>query len=176
MARWGNLFHWLRRDEELDDEIAFHIEELTHANITQGMSPTEARRHAMIAFGGRDQAKQKLREVHSSALLDSLSFNLKAASRFMRRAPAFSAAVVLILAVGIGANSAVFSAIDAVVLNPLPFPNGDELVALHQQDLKNRDANHFVAPVRLEDWNRLNSTFQAISGYYMDDLSEISGP
>jgi len=85
MARWGNLFHWLRRDEELDDEIAFHIEELTHANITQGMSPTEARRHAMIAFGGRDQAKQKLREVHSSAFLDSLSFNLRAAIRFIRR-------------------------------------------------------------------------------------------
>jgi len=176
MTRWENLFHRLRRDEELDQEITFHIEELTQANIAHGMTPTEARRQAMIAFGGRDQAKQKLREVHSSAFLDSLSFNLRAAIRFIRRAPAFSAAVILILAVGIGANSAVFSAIDAVVLIPLPFPNGDELVALHQHDLKNRDANHFVAPVRLEDWNRLNSTFQAISGYYMDDLSEISGP
>ena len=176
MARWANLFHGLRRDKELDAEIAFHIEELTQANIRHGMTPAEASRHAMIAFGGREQAKQKLREVHSSAFFDSVSFNLKAAIRFMRRAPAFSAAVIVILAVGIGANSAVFSAIDAVVLNPLPFPNGDELVALYQHDLKNRDANRFVAPVRLEDWNRLNSTFQAISGYYLDDLSEISGP
>jgi len=176
MARWANLFHRLHRDEELDEEFAFHIEELTQANITRGMTPTEARRHAMIAFGGRDQAKQKLREVHSSAFVDSLSFNLRAAIRFLRRAPAFSAAVILILAVGIGANSAVFSAIDAVVLNPLPFPNGDELVALYQHDVKNRDANRFVAPVRLEDWSRLNSTFQAISGYYFDDLSETSGP
>jgi putative ABC transport system permease protein len=65
---------------------------------------------------------------------------------------------------------------DAVVLRPLPFPDADELILLGQHDVKNRDANRFVAPVRLEDWNRMNSTFQSISGYYMDDLSETSGP
>ena len=68
-----------------------------------------------------------------------------------------------------------FSAIDAVVLRPLPYPNGDQLVAIYQQDSKGRDANRFVAPVRLENWNQMNSTFQAISGYYLDDLSETSG-
>ncbi len=175
MARWTNRFH-RRQDEELDREIAFHIDELTEVNVANGMTPIEARRQAILTFGGRDQAKQKLREVHSSNFLESLSFNLKAAIRFIRRAPSFSAAIILILAVGIGANSAVFSAIDAVVLRPLPFPNGDELIAIYQQDSKDRDSNHFVAPVRLEDWNRLNSTFQGISGYYMDDLSETSGP
>ena len=76
---------------------------------------------------------------------------------------------------GIGANSAVFSAIDAIILRPLPFPNSNQLVALYQHDYKGRDANPFVAPVRLEEWNRMNSTFQAISGYYLDDLSETSG-
>src|SRR5579864_3717564 len=175
MARWTNRFH-RRQDEELDREIAFHIDELTEVNVANGMTPAEARRQAILTFGGRDQAKQKLREVHSSNFLESLSFNLKAAIRFIRRAPSFSAAIILILAVGIGANSAVFSAIDAVVLRPLPFPNGNELIAIYQQDSKDRDSNHFVAPVRLEDWNRLNSTFQLISGYYMDDLSETSGP
>ena len=59
-----------------------------------------------------------------------------------------------------------------IVLRPLPFPEGDQLVAIYQHDSKGRDANIFVAPVRLEDWNRMNSTFQAISGYYTDDLSE----
>jgi putative ABC transport system permease protein len=163
-------------NEELDREIAFHIEELVAENIARGMSPVEARRQAMIAFGGREQANQALRDVHSWQLLEIALFNLKAALRFIRHAPSFSAAVILILAVGIGANSAVFSAIDAVVLRPLPFPNGDELIAIYQHDSKDRDANHSVAPVRLEDWNRLNSTFQAISGYYLDDLSETSGP
>jgi predicted permease len=171
-----NRFRNRGRDEDLDREIAFHIDELTRENIRKGMTPTEARRQAMIAFGGREQTRQQLRDVSSVAILESIKFNLKAAIRFIRHAPSFSIAVIVILAVAIGANSAVFSAIDAIVLNPLPFPSGDQLTAIYQHDTRNRDANHFVAPVRLEDWNRMNSTFQAISGYYLDDLSEISGP
>src|SRR6476659_2976375 len=115
MAPWTKLFGARRHDEDLDREIAFHIDELTEANIAKGMTAVEARRQAVIAFGGREQAKQTLREVHSSPFLESVAFNLRTAVRFVRRAPAFSAAVTLILAVSIGANSAVFSAIDAVV-------------------------------------------------------------
>lgn len=162
-------------DDTLDREIAFHIEELARSYLVQGMTPEEARRRALIEFGGREQAKQEMREVHVSAFRESIVFNFKAALRFLRKAPSFSAAVILTLALGIGANSAVFSAIDAVVLRPLPYPRGDELLALDQHNSKGRDANRFVAPVRLEDWNRINSTFQAISGYYFDDLSETSG-
>jgi hypothetical protein len=173
MARWSPKSS---RIEELDREIAFHIEELIRENMAEGMSAVEARRQAMIAFGGREQTNQALRDIHSSRLLEATSFNLKAALRFIRRAPSFAAVVILILAVGIGANSAVFSAIDAVVLRPLPFPNADELMAIYQHKAKSRDSNHFVAPVRLEDRNRLNSTFQAMSGYYPDVLSEVSGP
>ena len=62
------------------------------------------------------------------------------------------------------------------MLRPLPFPHGDQLVRISQHDARNRDANTFVAAVRLEDWNRMNSTFSAVTGYYTDDLSEISGP
>jgi predicted permease len=173
MAGW---FGKSRRNEEFDRELAFHIEALVRENIAKGMTPLEARRQAIIVFGGREQTNQAVRDVHSWRLLESVSFNLKAAFRFIRRAPSFSAAVILILAVGIGANSAVFSAIDAVVLRPLPFPHGDRLIAIYQHDSKDRDSNRFVAAVRLEDWNRVNSSFQAISGYYLDDLSETSGP
>ena len=169
------VFRRRPRDQEFDREIAFHIDQLTQAGIAQGLSPDEARRRAILEFGGREQIKQQVREVHLSALRESVAFNLRAALRFLRRSPSFSAAVILVLALAIGANSAVFSAIDAVVLRPLPFPNGDRLVALYQHDVKNRDANTFVAPVRLEDWNRMNSTFTAISGYSMDDMSETSG-
>jgi putative ABC transport system permease protein len=160
----------------LEREIEFHIEELTQANIAQGMTPEEARRWAVVEFGGREQVKQTVREVHVSAFFEALRSNLRAAARFLRKSPTFSLTVILTLALGIGANSAVFSAIDAVVLRPLPFPKGDELIAIYQHDSKGRDANRFVAPTRLEEWNRLNSTFQGISGYYTDDLSEISGP
>ena len=173
---------WLRRgfrkfvpDDAVDREIGFHIEELTQANIAKGMTPEEARRCAVLEFGGREQVTQIIREVHVSAFAEAVGFNLKAALRFLRKSPSFSIAVILTLALGIGANSAVFSAIDAIVLRPLPFPNGDELVALYQHDAKDRDANHFVAPSRLEDWNKMNLTFRSISGYYFDDLSETSG-
>jgi putative ABC transport system permease protein len=160
---------------DVDREIAFHIEELTRANIARGMSPAEARRRAVVEFGGREQVKQQVREVHISAFAAAAVSNLKASLRFLRKSPTFSLAVILTLALGIGANSAVFSAIDAIVLRPLPFPEGDQLMQLSQHDVKGRDANVFVAPARLEDWNRMNSTFQAVSGYYPDDLSETSG-
>lgn len=170
-----NPFARNRRDTALDKEIAFHVEELTRENIAKGMDATEARRQAMIEFGGREQIKQQMREVHSSAWINGIAFNFKSAMRFLRSSPSFSAAIILILALGIGANSAVFSAMDAVILRPLPYPESQQLVVIYQQDVKNRDANRFVAPVRLEDWNRMNSTFQSISGYYTDDLSETSG-
>jgi len=164
---------WLKRrirranqEGVFDQEIAFHLEELTAANIARGMTAAEARRQALLEFGGREQVKQQIREIHSSALFESIIVNLRSAWRFIRRAPSFAMAVILTLAIGIGANSAVFSAIDAVLLRPLPFPHGDELVAVHQFDFKHKSPNMFVAPLRLEDWNRLNSTFQTISGYY----------
>jgi putative ABC transport system permease protein len=161
--------------ESIDREIAHHIDQLTRDYISQGMPPEEALRRARVEFGGTEQVRQTVREVHSSPLADALVFNFKAALRFLRKSPSFSLAVILTLALGIGANSAVFSAIDAVVLRPLPFPNSNQLIQIAQRDVQGRDANRFVAPVRLEDWNRLNSTFQSISGYYFDDLSETSG-
>ncbi len=176
MAWWKNPFRKILRESALNREIAFHIEELIRMNLSKGMSPEEARRQAILEFGGPEQVMQEMREVNTSKFLEIVAFNLKAAIRFIRRSPSFSTAVILTLALGIGANSAVFSAIDAIVLRPLPFPHGDQLVALYQHDSHGRDANRSVAPVRLEDWNRMNSSFQAISGYYLDDLSETSGP
>jgi hypothetical protein len=165
-----------RRDEGVDREIADHVERLTEDFIAQGMSPEEARRRASVEFGGREQVKQQVREVHLWALGEAMRFHVRAAIRFMIKAPGFSLAVILTLALGIGANSAVFSAIDAIVLRPLAFPHGDELVRIYQRNARRSDANTFVAPQRLEDWNRMASTFSGITGYYKDDLSELSGP
>jgi hypothetical protein len=95
MAWWKNFLRGEDLEKELDREIAFHLEELTQLNVAKGMSPAEAHRQAVLDFGGREQVKQNLRDVHSSALLESISLNLKAAIRFMRRSPSFSAAVVL---------------------------------------------------------------------------------
>ena len=100
--------------------------------------------------------------------------HLRYAWRGLRKTPVFTAAVILTLALGIGANSAVFSSIYAVLLRPLPFPDADRLVTLAQVDPK-LPQSAIVAPVRLEDWNRLSHTFEGITGYYSQDDSELSG-
>ncbi len=117
----------------------------------------------------------ELRDVYRVRVIESTLANFKSAFRFIRKSPSFSLAVILTLALGIGANSAVFSAIDAILLRPLPFPNGDQLMRLGQYNPKAKSPQTFVAPVRLEDWNRMNSAFQMMSGYYRDDGSETSG-
>ncbi|HET9743122.1 MAG TPA: ABC transporter permease [Terriglobales bacterium] len=164
-----------RLNREFDRELGFHFEELVEANLAKGMAPEEARRQASVDFGGREQMTERLRETHTIPVIETAMANLRFAFRLMRKNPAFSAAIIFTLALGIGANSAVFSAIDAVLLRPLPFPHGDELMRLIQYKPKEKTLPMAVAPPRVEDWNRMNSTFQAISGYYTEDVSYQSG-
>lgn len=174
---------WIKRmlhpadfDQDLDRELRFHIEELTEENIAKGMTPVEARRQAILAFGGREQVAEELREVHRLPVMETLARNLRFGLRAMRKAPGVSLAVILTLALGIGANSAVFSAIDAILLKPLPFPDGDRLLLIQQFNKESKSPDTVVAPARLEDWNRMTATFQAITGYYTEDGSETSAP
>ncbi len=164
------------REAELNTELQFHLQEVTEAKIAEGLSPEEARRRTLLEFGGSEQVKEECRDVQRLMLLDTAWANLKSALRFIKRSPGFALTIVLTLALGIGANSAVFSAIDAIVLRALPFPDPGELVVLHQHDITEKTPSNSVAPARLEDWNRLNSTFQSISGYYSSNASELSGP
>ena len=179
---WRDFFSFGRssakkpaRDAQLDTELRFHIDALTKENIAAGMSPAEARRQAQLEFGGHEQIKEELRDVYRVQILDAAKTNLKAAFRFLRKSPSFSIAVILTLALGIGANCAVFSAIDAILLKPLPFPESDQIVKLGQLRRNAKTPQTFVAPVRLEDWNRMNTTFQAMTGYYTEQESETTG-
>jgi putative ABC transport system permease protein len=175
MSWWKSLLPKRAPEAKFDSELRFHLDQLTTENIAAGMSPADARRRAMLEFGGQEQLKEELRDVYRIRVLDAASANLKSAFRFIRKSPTFSLTVILTLALAIGANSAVFSAIDAVLLRPLPFPQADQLVLLEQLHLKNQAPQTLTAPVRLEEWHHLNSVFQGISGYYTDDLSESSG-
>ena len=162
-------------DPQYDSELRFHLEKITEENIAAGMTPEEARRRAVLEFGGAEQIKEELRDVQRIPVLETALKNFRWALRFARKSPSFSIVVILTLALGIGANSAVFSAINAVLLRPLAYPDGDKLMSLHQYNPKVKTPQTQIAPVRLEDWNRLNSTFQGIAGYYTADGSETSG-
>jgi putative ABC transport system permease protein len=161
----------LRR--ELDRELAFHLAERADALQAEGLSADEASRVARRRLGNYLLQRDRTRDVDVHQRVDNALRNLRLAARALARTPGFTATVVVTLALGIGANSTVFSAIDAVLLRPLPFPNADRLVTLTQIDRK--ASVSFVAPVRLADWNRMNSTFQAITGYYAQNESEVSG-
>lgn len=168
-----NIFQPDRLQRDLQKELAFHVTERAEELRQAGMSEADAERTAHRQFGNLTTQVEKTRDMDIPERLEATLRNLRLAVRSLMKAPAFSITVILTLALGIGANSAVFSAIDAVLLRPLPFPNGDALLLLTQSRLKSPEPN--VAPVRLEDWNRLNSTLLGITGYYAQDSSETSG-
>jgi putative ABC transport system permease protein len=176
MSWWKSFLPKRASDAQMNSELRFHIDELIDENIAAGMAPEEARRRALLEFGGREQIKEDLRDVYRIRVLDATAANVKSAFHFLRKSPTFSATVILTLALAIGANSAVFSAIDAILLRPLPFPDAYQLMRVDQYNAKTSSPFHLVAPVRLEDWNRLNSTFQALTGFYTEDVSESTGP
>jgi len=175
-VKWIDFFARKSKvEKELDSEIRFHLESTIQQKIAAGMPPEAARREALVEFGGSEQIKEECRHVHRIVSVENTLSNLKSAVRFIRKSPGFSLTVILTLALGIGANSAVFSAIDAILLRPLPFPNASELVALHQHNHTRKNPQSPLAPIRLEEWNRQNSSFQAIAGWYTENVSEISG-
>jgi putative ABC transport system permease protein len=176
MGWTSKLRNLLRRDRvnrDLERELAFHVRERADDLRAAGADSGEALRLARLRFGNYASQAERTREVDIHDSIETAMRNARQSVRALRKAPGFTAAVVATLALGIGANSAVFSAVNAVLLRPLPFPHSERLVTLRQ--VQRGAGQGFVAPVRLEDWNRFNNTFQAISGYYSQDDSETSG-
>jgi predicted permease len=169
---------WKRRralNQKFDSELKFHLDQLIQEKIASGTPEDEARRQAILEFGGPEQLKEELRDIHRLPFLETTLANFQFALRLIRKSPSFSITVILTLALGIGANSAVFSAIDAILIRPLPFPKSSELVELRQFDHTAKGPFISAAPARVEDWNRLSRSFQAITGYYTSDVSDTSG-
>jgi predicted permease len=121
------------RTDEIDKELRFHVDQQIEDNINAGMSPKEARYAALRAFGGMEQTKEQCRDIQRTRFIEEFWQDLRYGLRMLRRSPVFTAVAILSLALGIGANTAIFSLIDAVLLRMLPVENPSELVVLSQQ-------------------------------------------
>ncbi|MGC4073622.1 MAG: ABC transporter permease [Nibricoccus sp.] len=122
------FFNRRRLDDDMHEEMREHLQRRTEANIAAGMSPDEARYEAQRQFGGMDQLKEQAREQRSWATMDTLFRDFRFASRSLRKAPGFTATTILILTLGIGGVTAMFSTLYAVMIRPLPYPNAERLV------------------------------------------------
>lgn len=178
MSFLRRLLNTLRRerlDRDIERELAFHVAERADALREQGLSAEESARQARLKFGNPMVQAERTREVDITRWLDAFLRNVRCAVRAIVRSPGFAATVVVTLAVGIGANSAVFSAIDAVLLKALPIPNGDRLVRVMELLETETDVETQIAPARLEDWASRATALESLTGYYVEDVSDTTG-
>jgi putative ABC transport system permease protein len=160
--RIASLFRRSQIENGLNDEIAFHIEQQTAKNIRAGMTPDAARRAALVRFGGVEQVREATRDEFRAGVLEDFGRDLRYGARVLVRAPGFAIVAILTLGLGIGAATAVFSVVDGVLLQPLPYPEPDRIVRLFQIDANGRRQGNVSDP-NFEDWKTGTHSFAAMA-------------
>jgi hypothetical protein len=141
-AFWRNLTRRRSLEQDLDDEIQSYVEMSAEENLGLGMLPDQAHREARLAIGGVEQVKQAVRDRSTGVWLDTLLQDLRYALRTLKRNFGFSSVVILTLALGIGANTAVFTVVNGVLVKPLPYPEPDRLLNALGKNLSRRYSRH----------------------------------
>jgi predicted permease len=165
-ARIRAFFQKRPLDADLEAEIAAHIEMAIEDNIQHGLTPLEARRQALIRFGGIDLAKDKQREARGLMNLDILLQDIRYTFRSLSRDRGFTLVAILILALGIGANIAVFSVVNTILLRPLPFPNSQQLVWIAPPPTKCGISCATFSTDAYDEFRMYSHSFQDVTGYY----------
>ena len=169
-----SLRSWLWRipiDQEIDEELALHVELRTRELVERGIDPRTAREMAISRLGDvaglkhamTDLGRKRDREMRLTLWLGELRDDLKYAVRQLRKSPAFTLVATLTLALGIGANSAIFALVDATLLRPLPFGDPERLVSVWEKAATN--PRSYVSPLNMLDWNARSRTFEKIAGF-----------
>jgi predicted permease len=166
MSWLARLIKRKRLELDLDKELRFHFEQQVADKVKSGVPEADARRLARLEFGGIEQIKEDCRERRGTQWVESLGQDLRYAVRLLLRSPGFTITCVLILAIGIGATTAIFSLVNTVLLRPLPFPHQDRLIWVSQQD----HSVPGVVPESLSypdyfDWRAQNHTLEGIASY-----------
>ena len=166
--RLASLFGSRKLDAALEEELRAHIDLATEDNIARGMNPSEARRAALRSFGGLTQTKEIYRQQRGIPMIEQLMRDIRFGIRQLLRSPGFAVTAILTLALGVGANTAIFTLIDSIVLRPLPFPQQDRLVFL--------SADSFFPKGWIRALQQNAHSFQSLSAYGPNTESNIAGP
>jgi putative ABC transport system permease protein len=168
LARCASVIARSRRESELDAELRSHLEALTAENERRGMSPEEARYAARREFGGVEQTKESYRERRGLPLLDTMVRDLRYAFRTLRKNPGFAIVAILILALGIGANTAIFQMLDAVTMRSLPVSNPSEITEIDPASMDNaRGSTESWHPVVTNPiWEEIRRRQEAFSSVF----------
>ena len=166
LQRVRSFFQKPQRDMELDAEVAAHLEFAVDENMNRGMSREEARRQALIRFGGVSQAKEQQRDARGLPWLDVLMQDMRFTFRTLGRDRGFTVIAVIILGLGIGANIAVFSVVNTILLRPLPFQNPQQLVRILSKKAGGGESSMTYSVDATDAFQRQTRSFQSVSGYY----------
>src|SRR5437763_11164542 len=178
ILRLRTLFQRERVERELEEEFQFHIEQRIGLEIARGLSPEEARSVALRAMDGVEQRKEECRDMRRVNYIDDLLRDLRYAGRDLRRSPGFAALAVLIMALGIGANTAVFSVVNAVLLKPLSYRDPDRIVTLTNFSNVREGPTALSKQVSIPDvldWQRQSTAFEAIAYYTSREAPVVRG-
>jgi putative ABC transport system permease protein len=175
-AFWRNIFKRQHANEDLDEEIRGYLEMTAAEKVLRNMAPEEALRQARRELGGVEQVKQSVRDIRAGASMDIVLQDVRYAFRTLSKNLAFSSVVVLTLALGIGANTAIFTIVNGVLLKPLPYPEPDRVLMLWESSHADRNLET-VAPANFYDWREQSHSFEKMAAVdpYPDFILNGSG-
>jgi predicted permease len=174
-SRFDALVHGDRREREMDDELRFHVEMEAQKHLAQGVPAAEARRLALLSLGGVEKIKEECRDSWGVRALDNFSRDVRYGLRSLRAAPGFTAAVIVTLALGIGANSAIFSVVSAVLLRPLPYGRGEQLAAVRASAPEAGFASLPLSPLEVRDLREQSQTLAGLVEYHSMSFTLLGG-
>ena len=158
-----NLLRRDRSENDLDEEVRSYVDLLTDEKIAAGLPEHAARRAAHVELGGLEQVKEHVRDQRTGAVVEQFLHDARYGLRMAVRSPGFTAVVIFTLAIGIGATTTVFSVVDAVLLNPLPFPRSDRIVTVWQHNANAATERLAGSPANFLDWRERSTTFEAMA-------------
>lgn len=173
--RWRALIHKDQLEQELDDELQFHLEQDIAQNIKSGMTPDEARSAALTTFGNLVLSKEESRDARGVRWVENILQDVRYSGRIFFKNPAFSLVVVLTLALGISANTAIFSFANGILLRPLPYPDSDRLAVIDETAFKRGINSMSVSYPNFLDWRERNAVFEGIGLHFGTTRFALSG-